>query len=417
MRALHWQCPMRSGVDVTGCCSALLLLLPLNLRRVTAASPPCTLRCSRSSAPACAREEDGRERGGRPAARGGVRVRRRGRAGDGGGQRQRYRPITLPQDFSDEEMFRDWQLSTEDCHELKKFQKRFRLHLAIQICAVRLYGRLLSRVHDLSPRIASHLRKQLDLPPALKIQTPERKKTYFEQLRNILEYLGFKRFDESTQQDLNAWLHCQAQQNCLPEELFEQAEIYLFGKRVLLPGPSVIERLVIRVCSEVNLQLFESVFQQLSSEHLQAIEQILSIPEAEQRSYFSRLKDYPPAATISTIQTYLHRYKTVVETGIDKGHFPMLTSAFLGYFFKQVKRYNAADLKRFNKHKRYALMVCFLLETRKILLDHLVTMHDQYMLSLSRRLTHRYEMKHREFRKRQKKAVDVVLETNTILLE
>lgn len=103
-------------------------------------------------------------------------------------QRQRYRPITLPQEFSDEEMFRDWQLSKEDCDELKKYQKRFRLHLAIQICGVRLYGRFISQVHDLSPRI-SHLRKQLDLPPALKIRTPEREATYIEQLQNILKYL------------------------------------------------------------------------------------------------------------------------------------------------------------------------------------------------------------------------------------
>lgn len=332
-------------------------------------------------------------------------------------QRQRYRPITLPQEFSDEEMFRDWQLSAEDCHELKKYQKRFRLHLAIQICAVRLYGRILSKVHDLSPRIASHLRKQLGLPPALKIQKPEREATYLEQLQNILKYLGFQRFDESAQQDLDTWLHRQTQQNLLPEELFEQAEIYLFEKRVLLPGPSVLERLVIRVCSEIHLQLFESVFQQLSPEHRQAIDQLVSVTEVEKHSDFSHLKDYPPAATISTIQTYLQRYKTVVETGIDNASFPMLTPAFLGYLFKQAKRYNAADLKRFNQHKRYALMVCFLLETRKLLLDHLVMMHDQYMLGLSRRLTHRYEKKHREFRQRQKKAVDVVLETSTILLD
>ncbi|MEO0685833.1 MAG: hypothetical protein AAFY76_12505, partial [Cyanobacteria bacterium J06649_11] len=41
-----------------------------------------------------------------------------------------------------------------------------------------------------------------------------------------------------------------------------------------------------------------------------------------------------------------------------------ITSVFLEYLFKQAKRYNASEIKRFKKHKRYAVMVCFLLETR-----------------------------------------------------
>lgn len=35
-------------------------------------------------------------------------------------QRQRYQPVTLPQDFSDEEMARDWTLSEADKKEVNK---------------------------------------------------------------------------------------------------------------------------------------------------------------------------------------------------------------------------------------------------------------------------------------------------------
>ncbi|GLQ31513.1 Tn3 family transposase [Litoribrevibacter albus] len=74
-------------------------------------------------------------------------------------------------------------------------------------------------------------------------------------------------------------------------------------------------------------------------------------------------------------------------------------------------------MKRFKDHKRYALMVCFLLESRKILLDHLVKMHDQYMTELCRQTKNSHDKKHKEFRKRQKKAIDAVLETTHFLLE
>jgi dsDNA-binding SOS-regulon protein len=62
-------------------------------------------------------------------------------------------------------------------------------------------------------------------------------------------------------------------------------------------------------------------------------------------------------------------------------------------------------------------MLCFLLETRKTLLDHLVTMHDQYIMEITRQTHHAHEQKHRELRKRQKRAIDVMLDTTDFLLD
>jgi TnpA family transposase len=332
-------------------------------------------------------------------------------------QRQRYRPLSLSRDFSDEEMARDWTLTPRDQQELGKYSKNYRLFVAIQLCAVRLYGRFLSEVHDLSPRIVNYLNGQLDLPPMLTIQEPERKATYTEQRRNILDYLGFQSFDEVAQAQLQTWLEEQARQGLLPATLFERAEEYLLANRTLLPGPSVLERLIIHVCGEVHTQLFTSIYQRLSPALRQAIDQLLTVPEGEQRTYFYQLKEYPPAATLSSLRAYLQRYRTVAETGIDTFEAQLLEPAFLDYLFKLARRYSATDLKRFHEHKRYALMLSFLLETRKMLLDHLVKMHDQYIMEMCRQTKNNYEKKHRTFRKRQKRAIDTVLATTDMLLD
>lgn len=199
--------------------------------------------------------------------------------------------------------------------------------------------------------------------------------------------------------------------------LGQKAEHYLLDNRVLLPGPSVLERLIIHVCSDVHSQLFEAVFRRLSPELRQAIDRLLTVPEGEQRSYFFHLKEYPPAPSISSIQSYLQRYQTVAETGLDDFEMQVLTPAFLDYFFKQAKRYNATDIKRFADHKRYAMMICFLLETRKTLLDPLVIMHDQYVLEMCRETRNAHEKKHREVRKRQKRAIDVMLGITDLILD
>lgn len=62
-------------------------------------------------------------------------------------------------------------------------------------------------------------------------------------------------------------------------------------------------------------------------------------------------------------------------------------------------------------------MLVFLLETRKQLLDHLVTMHDQYMTEMCRHAKHRHEQQHRKLRKRHKRTIDIVLDATALLLD
>ena len=332
-------------------------------------------------------------------------------------QRQRHQPIKLPQDFSDEEMARDWTLSDADKKEISKYRKSSRLFIALQLCAVRLYARFLAEVNDLSPRIINYLNNQLGLPPSLTLPTPEREATFSEHRKNILNYLGFSKYDDEVQARLQNWLEQQALQANLPDELFLRAERYLLAERVVLPGTSVLERLVISICSEAHERLFESLYARVTPELKAAIDQLLVVQTGDQRSLFYLLKEYPPSATISSIQSYLERYRSLDGTGISKLHAQFVDPAFIDYLYKLARRYNARDIKRFKEQKRYAMMACFLMETRKGLLDHLVKMHDQFIMDLLRKSRHIHEMKHRELRKRQKKAIDTVLDATHLILD
>ncbi len=333
--------------------------------------------------------------------------------------KKRYQPITLPEEFSDEEMVRDWTLSADDLQEIiqrRKYRKAYRLFIAIQLCAVRLYGRFLNAVNDLSPRILSYLNTQLDLPPALTVRVPERRATVADYQKHILAHLGFQRFSDPAQQQLESWLEEKAQQGALPDDLFHQAEGYLLNHRILMPGTTVLERLVIHICSRVHEQLFESIYHRLSPDLRKAIDQLLTVSEGEQRATFSQLKAYPPEAKISSLRIYLQRYQALMATGIDDVATQLADPAFQDYLFRLTKKYSAKEMKRFHKHKQYAMMICFLLETRKNLLDYLVEMHDQYMTKIARESKNKYEKQHRALRKRQKRAVDIVLKTTDMLL-
>ena len=121
-------------------------------------------------------------------------------------KRQRYQPIALPQQISDEALGRDWTLSTGDHYEIARYRKGFRVYIAIQICAVRLYGRFVPHVHDVSPHIVHYLGQQLDLPLSLAVEVPEREATALEHRQNVLKHLGFQRFDPSAHDQLKPGL-------------------------------------------------------------------------------------------------------------------------------------------------------------------------------------------------------------------
>ncbi len=329
-----------------------------------------------------------------------------------------YQPSSFPKEFSDEEMVRDWTLSDADKAEIKQYYRQnYQLFIVIQLCAVRLYGQFLNDIHNLSPRIINYLAQQIDLPPSLTIDIPERPATLTQYRQNIMKYLGFQKFGDDVQVKLEIFLEEQAKQGFLPDALFRKAEQYLIVNRILLPGKTVLTRLIRMVSSKVHNQVFTSIYQHLTPDLRKSIDQLFTIPEGEQRSFFQQLKAYPPAAKLSSLQTYLKRYQTLVEIDLDVFQDPIIEPVFQEYLFKLTKKYKATQVTRFAEHKRYALTLCFLLETRKNLLDHLVQMHDQYIQDMTRKSRNAYEKKHRELRKRQKKAVDTVLYATHILLD
>ena len=332
-------------------------------------------------------------------------------------RKKRYQPVFLPQEFSDEELARDWTLWKHDLQEIDKYRKSSRLFISVQICSVRLYGRFINEVDGLSPRIINYINGQLGLSPSLTIKPPDREATYIEYRKNILAHLGFRKFDAAAQADLQEWLKRHSGQGAIPDDLFGQAERYLLSERVVLPGASVLERLVAGACLTAHDQIFEEIYRHLSPEVIQSIDNLLIAPRGEQRSSFHQLKEYPPAAKVTSLRDYLQRYRTLTETGINDMEPVFIDPAFQEYLYKLAKSYNARDLKRFKDHKRYSLMICFLLETRKVLLDHLVKMHDQYIMDMCRHSGDALEKKHREIRKKQKRAVDTVVGTTRLFLD
>jgi TnpA family transposase len=230
-----------------------------------------------------------------------------------------------------------------------------------------------------------------------------------------LTHLGFQKYDEKAHLELKDWARKKAEEGLFPHDILLLAEGFLLKKKIVLPGRITLERQINSLCSEVHSKIFESIYDQLPSQLKKDLDDLLVL-EDNRVSFFSRLKESAPSARISSLKIYLDRYKKLEELTLEQFDSNSFSDSFTDYLFRLAKYYNATELRRFKKQKRLSLLICFLLEIRKELLDNLVKMHDQYILDLSRKMRNLYEKKHRQSRKKNKRAVDTVLKAAKMLV-
>ncbi len=199
--------------------------------------------------------------------------------------------------ISEDVIIRDWTLTNDDKAFALKISKKYRSYVAIQLCCLRIYGRFLNQLSDLSHEISFYINSQLDLPIALQITKPERKATYLEYRKLIFNHLNFSKFDDEARTLLQEWIAKKDSLSLLAEELFEEAQYYLISKRIILPSKDQLQRFINSICSNYHQSIFEKVNRQINEELQIEISKILNIEEGQKTTWFQKFKEYPPAAS------------------------------------------------------------------------------------------------------------------------
>lgn len=187
--------------------------------------------------------------------------------------------------------------------------------------------------------------------------------------------------------------------------------------RVVLPVHSTIERLIASVAAAAQQDIFDRISSQLPVEVKECLDELLQPADSDNRSRLFRLKEYPPHASAPAIIKYIERYRLVEEIVADRITLGGIDPRMVDYLAQLARRYDAQALKRFAPAKRIALVACFVAEIRKTLLDHVVEMHDQYLTDMCRRARNAFEEQYRQFRRKAKEGLELVLSAMDILLE
>jgi hypothetical protein len=309
----------------------------------------------------------------------------------------RRRELVLPEDPSEEELARNWTLTEADNAQVARCRgDDNRRRFALQICVLRQYGRFLEDYHQVPVRILNHINRQIQLPPALSLRAPERNATETEHRERIREHLGYQTFDAAAQTLLEELLRSRVVAGALSSGLIESAQDALRLWRIVAPSRSTLARLVASVAATGRQEIFERIAARIPESARQSLDALLEVAQGERQSGLMAFKEYPPEAVPAAILDYVERYHRLQAAGVSAIDLACIPPPVVDHLAQLAHKYNAQALKRFAAVTRHAMLACLLVEAQKSVLDHLATMHDQFVTGMARRSRNAFEERHRD---------------------
>ena len=117
---------------------------------------------------------------------------------------------------------------------------------------------------------------------------------------------------------LNRWLYAVCWTGTdRPSILFDRATAWLISHKVLLPGVSVLERLISRLRSRVEERLWRLLISGLTPQSSTRLNELLMVAPGERRSQLDRLRTGPTRRSVPELIRALNRVGDIRNLAVD----------------------------------------------------------------------------------------------------
>jgi TnpA family transposase len=318
-------------------------------------------------------------------------------------QRERYG--RYPAVLSSEELARYFHLADDDREWIAtKRRDSHRLGYALQLTTARFLGTFQEDPTAVPGTVLHALSSQLDITdPADCVIAYRTSRQRWQHSAEIRLRYGYREFAErGIQFRLGRWLCALCWTGTdRPSALFDYANGWLVGHKVLLPGVTVLERFVAEIRSRMESRLWRLLVRGVTAEQQQRLDDLLKPAEDSRQSWLDRLRKGPVRVSAPALVLALLRIETVRGLGIKLPgtHVPPSRIAALARFASTVK---VSAVARLPQARRIATLVAFVHCLEASAQDDAIDVLDL----LLRELFTKAEKKDRKIRQRTLKDLD-----------
>lgn len=165
------------------------------------------------------------------------------------------------------------------------------------------------------PETVAFVAEQLGLDPAHLADYGQRQQTVYEhawEIRELLDYRAFGSCESEVRQYVAARVWASAEG---PRALFDRAQVHMLKERILLPGMTVLVRMIGEVRRAENERLHALLSGRLPAEMRAALVGLLEVPDGKRRSELERLRTAPTKASGRVLADELRRVAEIAQLG------------------------------------------------------------------------------------------------------
>jgi len=291
---------------------------------------------------------------------------------------ERERLNNFPRAISPEDLHIFFTLSPTDKAEVRKqYGSHNKLGFSLQLCALRYLGFLPDDLLTASQPMVAYLAQQLAIASPDISDYGNRSQTRTEHFQHVQTYLQFRKAGVTELETLADWLLDRALEHDKPTLLLQLACEKLHHDKIVRPGVTILERMIIASRSKANDLTFQQVKPLLSQERQIFLDQLLIPDSATNRTLLTWVRQRETCNSSPAIVEAIKKLVFLREQGVESWNVSGINPNRVKLLAQLGRKSTNQILQRMIPERRYPILLIFLKQTLVDITDEIIEMFDR----------------------------------------
>jgi len=291
-------------------------------------------------------------------------------------ERQRSALFDLPQDEA--ALLQHYTLDDDDLERIRERRRPSnRLGFAVQLCAFRYPGRLLTSGEVIPLQMTKFIAAQIGVRPDDLAGYAETEVTRRRHLIALRATYGYRMFSGRRARDLKVWLDGEAEAAVSSVDLARRFVEQCRRTQTILPGISRIERLCADALVAAERRIEARVANRLDAEIREQLDGLLTDTIDGKVSRFIWLRRFEVGNNSADMNRLLERLECLQKIGVSADCLADIAPHRITQLRRQGERYFTDGLQDISSDRRLAILAVCAVEWRSAIADTVVETHDR----------------------------------------